>query len=588
MTTVDITTPLNKTFREHRRYTGDGLPSAPSGAPLPVGDPSSGVHNPAKSDIRGAFADVQTVLQAAVDAAEQVAYPAIKATWSALNALPGVRSGQMASVPTTDAGTHTDPVVGGTVPNSGTYSWSVSPAGWQRVDVYQNVSAVSTEVTAARQGAASLDARINLINRAKVWNAVDPMTISEIGLHLITNATNLPSGWPAAGGLTALLFVWQTGGTITRFLAVNSIPEAEWRSRNAAPWIKSSAYQIDAAQLAATYAYAGLMTGVNLNTLLDERRYIANGAYTNGPPGFGDTAYVDVEAYGNTRIQTLRGGTIMDRVWQRRGTAAGVFDPWYAVGGAIGGGTGFSIAGKTLAVIGDSLIEFGDGPERLAARFGMTVHKFGFGGCRMGYNPGSPNGYDKMSMYRIAENIASGDYTSLIAGAEWVRDNSTPVDDNTAQANAMAALDWSTVDYLLICFGTNDWTGNIGLNGTQVPDPTGADYDGALAYAIETIQGAHPALRIGVVSPIFRVRDVGNPSVNSDNEMLAGLVLPNYVEACGEVAKKYHIPWFDFYNGSGINRATFTTYLQDGTHPKTGVGYQLWAEKVGSWMGGAF
>lgn len=79
MTTVDITTTLNKTFREHRRYTGDGLPNQPSGAPLPVGDPSSGVHNPAKSDIRGAFADVQTALQTAVDAAEDSAEAAQEA-----------------------------------------------------------------------------------------------------------------------------------------------------------------------------------------------------------------------------------------------------------------------------------------------------------------------------------------------------------------------------------------------------------------------------------------------------------------------------------------------------------------------------
>lgn len=33
----------------------------------------------------------------------------------------------------TDAGTHTDPVVGGTVPNEGVYRWSASPAGWERI-----------------------------------------------------------------------------------------------------------------------------------------------------------------------------------------------------------------------------------------------------------------------------------------------------------------------------------------------------------------------------------------------------------------------------------------------------------------------
>jgi hypothetical protein len=39
-------------LRENRRYTGDGLPNAPVGAPAPYGDPASGVHNPLKSQLR--------------------------------------------------------------------------------------------------------------------------------------------------------------------------------------------------------------------------------------------------------------------------------------------------------------------------------------------------------------------------------------------------------------------------------------------------------------------------------------------------------------------------------------------------------
>lgn len=73
MTTVDILTPLNKAFRDHRRYTGDGLANEPTGAPLPIGDPESGVHDPDKPTIRGAFGSVQTAMQAGVDAAETAA-----------------------------------------------------------------------------------------------------------------------------------------------------------------------------------------------------------------------------------------------------------------------------------------------------------------------------------------------------------------------------------------------------------------------------------------------------------------------------------------------------------------------------------
>lgn len=52
------------------------------------------------------------------------------ATWAELNAVAGT-PGQTAAV-FNDAGTHTDPVVGGTVANNGVYSYSPSPAGWRR------------------------------------------------------------------------------------------------------------------------------------------------------------------------------------------------------------------------------------------------------------------------------------------------------------------------------------------------------------------------------------------------------------------------------------------------------------------------
>jgi hypothetical protein len=64
---VNLMPAVNKAFREHRRYTGDGLPGAPVSAPLPVGDPSSGPNNPQKSEIRQAFADVETAINAGLE-----------------------------------------------------------------------------------------------------------------------------------------------------------------------------------------------------------------------------------------------------------------------------------------------------------------------------------------------------------------------------------------------------------------------------------------------------------------------------------------------------------------------------------------
>lgn len=46
---------VDRVLREFKRYTGDGLPDEPAGAPLPIGDPGSGPHSPKKSELRAAL-----------------------------------------------------------------------------------------------------------------------------------------------------------------------------------------------------------------------------------------------------------------------------------------------------------------------------------------------------------------------------------------------------------------------------------------------------------------------------------------------------------------------------------------------------
>jgi hypothetical protein len=82
---VNLMLSVNRTWREFRRYTGDGLPSAPASAPLPVGDPSSGSHNPAKSEIRAAFAEVETEINAGIASVDAAAATAVASASSAVS-----------------------------------------------------------------------------------------------------------------------------------------------------------------------------------------------------------------------------------------------------------------------------------------------------------------------------------------------------------------------------------------------------------------------------------------------------------------------------------------------------------------------
>lgn len=115
--------------------------------------PDLGHKDPAKARVVLGLVDTAVeTLKSRVDAAEQgkVGFK----TWSELAAFSGTRIGQLAQV-TADAGTHTDPVVGGTVDNEGEYRWSDDPAGWERIGDLAD-DAVVGEVQAARLGAPAL------------------------------------------------------------------------------------------------------------------------------------------------------------------------------------------------------------------------------------------------------------------------------------------------------------------------------------------------------------------------------------------------------------------------------------------------
>jgi len=100
------------------------------GASLPAG-----IASQVAADLR-ARADVyaKAEIDVRVGALEdnQISGLKVYETWASLSAASGT-AGDGAEVIPSDSGTHTDPVVGGTVANAGRYIWSESPAGWKWV-----------------------------------------------------------------------------------------------------------------------------------------------------------------------------------------------------------------------------------------------------------------------------------------------------------------------------------------------------------------------------------------------------------------------------------------------------------------------
>lgn len=121
----------NKAYTAFRDFETDGVSS-------------SGLQEPDKAEVRAAFDEIDAEIQLLLDAQGGGLIGAV--TWTELSGITGSFVGQVAEVPSSDAGTHTDPVVGGSKANAGRYSWRTSPGtGWR----WDSADALSTKAPIA-------------------------------------------------------------------------------------------------------------------------------------------------------------------------------------------------------------------------------------------------------------------------------------------------------------------------------------------------------------------------------------------------------------------------------------------------------
>lgn len=69
-TPAEAIAEVNRVYREFNRYSGDGKPGEPLNAPLPIGDPQSGVANPKKAELRAMLIGSLVAAGEAIEGAE--------------------------------------------------------------------------------------------------------------------------------------------------------------------------------------------------------------------------------------------------------------------------------------------------------------------------------------------------------------------------------------------------------------------------------------------------------------------------------------------------------------------------------------
>lgn len=216
------------------------------------------------------------------------------------------------------------------------------------------------------------------------------------------------------------------------------------------------------------------------------------------------------------------------------------------------------LSGRKVVIFGDSLIgmtrDQTSVPAYAAAYTGAKVYNVGFGGCRMSKHPS--NGYAAFSMWALADAVASGDYATQEAQAP------SGSDYFASQLDVLKSIDFTSVDAIVIHYGTNDFAANVPLDDSANLLSTDT-VCGALRYSIKKVLTAFPKIKIFVSLPLYRTwSGVGAETYKNALEK----TLPEYDSAMKTVAEEHNLPTIDGYKRLGINTINSGAYLSDGTH----------------------
>ena len=209
--------------------------------------------------------------------------------------------------------------------------------------------------------------------------------------------------------------------------------------------------------------------------------------------------------------------------------------------------------GSNILCLGDSI--FGnDGQivEYLSELTGTKVVRGAIGGTQVSVRPYNSDPFRYLDGQNLVQALVSGNWTDQDSAVASLQGTYTWLPERIA---TLKELDMSSVDLVIMNWGTNDYTGG---RATE-------EICAAYGSVIDALQSAYPQLRILITTPIWRY---WSDTENSDNKIYNGDTLKQIAKAIENLAKDKRISVLNAYENMPLSYNTAATYFDenDKTH----------------------
>ena len=207
------------------------------------------------------------------------------------------------------------------------------------------------------------------------------------------------------------------------------------------------------------------------------------------------------------------------------------------------------VQSMNILFMGDSIFgNDGEIPVIVNQLSGANCINCAFGGTRVS-DRGGADPFQYFDGVNLITALANQSWSDQDAAAQSLASTYTWL---PARLERLKAVDMSTVDLLIMDWGTNDYTSSVALQ----------DILTAYRTVISTLQTTYPELRILITTPIWRYWT--NPATDSDTRVYADATLKKIAEEIETLMHDLRISVINAYQNMPLSLATASTYFDSG------------------------